>query len=101
MATSLVAALAFVWVVTALADNARVRASELQSREDKQRAIVAQRAEERERRKAQAAAERERRLGYIHQIVLAEREWHSNNTPKAEQLLDSCAPSFAAGNGFT
>jgi WD40 repeat protein/serine/threonine protein kinase len=103
LAASVVAALALVWAGTTLADNARVRKSERRSLVDKklaieaqQRAVRAQRAEEEERIKAQDAAERERRLGYVHQIVLAEREWFSNNMPRAEELLEAC-PSERRG----
>jgi WD40 repeat protein/serine/threonine protein kinase len=92
LAASLVAALALVWAGTTIADNARVRKSERRSLADKRLAIEARQREETERRKAEDAAERERRLGYVHQILLAERELFSNNMPRAEQLLDACAP---------
>ncbi len=76
LAASMVATLALVGVVVGSFDNARVRASERRSITAEQNAV--------------AAAEREQRLGYIHQIVLAEREWSGNNMPRAEQLLDAC-----------
>src|SRR5262249_8913880 len=85
LAASLVAALALVGFVVGLIDNTRVRASESEAKS-------AQQIEEQEKRKAQGAGEREQRLGYIHQIVLAEREWPTNNMPRAEQLLDACPP---------
>jgi WD40 repeat protein/serine/threonine protein kinase len=78
LAASSFAALALVAVVVGLIDNARVRASERRSHEAEKKAV--------------ALAESEQRLGYIHQIVLAEREWSGNNMPAAEQLLDACAP---------
>src|SRR5262249_31658139 len=80
-AASGVAALALVGIVVGWIENARVRASE-------RSALAARSAEAQERKKAEAAAEREQRLGYIHQIVLAEREWSGNNTLSAERLLD-------------
>ena len=61
-------------------------------RDSERQAVLARQAEEGERRKAEAAVEREQRLGYIHQIVLAEREWSNNNVPRAQQLLDECPP---------
>ena len=85
LAATAVAVLALVGAIVGVIDNARVRDSE-------RAAVAARRAEEIERRKAEAAAEREQRLGYIHQIVLAEREWSGNNMPRAEQLLDDCPP---------
>ncbi len=85
LAASAVAVLAMVGVIVGSIDNARVRSSE-------RAAVSARRAEEVERKKAEAAVEREQQLGYIHQIVLAEREWSGNNMPRAEQLLDECAP---------
>jgi WD40 repeat protein/serine/threonine protein kinase len=85
LAASGVAALALVAVVVGLVENSRVRTSE-------RAAVAAQYAEEKERKKAEAAVEREQRLRYIHQIVLADREWSSNNMPSAERLLDGCAP---------
>jgi WD40 repeat protein/serine/threonine protein kinase len=90
LAASLVAALALVGFVVGLIDNAKVRGSEGRASRAQQLAVKSQRAEEDARRKAEEAAEREQRLGYIHRIVLAEREWSSNNMPRAEQLLDDC-----------
>jgi WD40 repeat protein/serine/threonine protein kinase len=85
LGASAVAALALVGFAVGLIDNSTIRKSE-------RAAVEARQAEEVERKKAEAAVEREQRLGYIHQIVLAEREWAGNNMPRAEQLLDGCPP---------
>ena len=50
------------------------------------------RAEEIERRRPRPRRNANSGFGYIHQIVLAEREWSGNNMPRAEQLLDDCPP---------
>ncbi len=83
LAANAVAALALVGIAVGWIENSRVRASERQ-------AVNAQHAEEQECAKAEAAAESERRLGYFHGIVLAEREWASNNVRCAEELLEAC-----------
>jgi WD40 repeat protein/serine/threonine protein kinase len=84
LAASAVASLALVGVVIGLIDNARVRSSQRRAVASESRALTAEQS-------ALAAAEREQRLGYIHKIVLAEREWSGNNVSSAEQLLDECA----------
>ncbi len=83
LAASAVAALALVGVAVGLVDNAKVRAS-------RREAVAAAQAKAQQRQMAEAATESEQRLHYIHQIVLAEREWSGNNMPNAVRLLDDC-----------
>jgi WD40 repeat protein/serine/threonine protein kinase len=66
---SSVAALALVALVVGLAYNARL-----------QKAFTA---EEEQRKRAETTL-------YFNRIVLAEREWHTNNVGRAELLLDEC-----------